>query len=363
MICPYGLDRPGGVQGQVLGLARSLAAGGVEVLVLAPGTRVSVAGVDVVSVGATVDVRANGSVAPLALGPGAWIRTVGTLRRWQPDVVHLHEPLAPGPTWAGLLAPLGRTARIGTLHRAGGALVYRLAGPVGRAGLGRLDALVAVSEEARRTAVVAIGDRPCPIMANGVELGRFAAAGAEPTDGPTVLFVGRHEPRKGLAVLLQAVDRLGPAWPGRLWIVGDGPQTAELRHRYPSDSHRRWWGAVDDSTLARLLVGSHIVCAPSLGGESFGVVLLEAMATGNVVVCSAIPGYQSVLGNHGVTVAPGDVGALAGALDDAVSSVASKRGPAAPGALRDAADHARTFSMDVLAQRYRQVYERLSYTA
>lgn len=369
LICPYDLSRPGGVQGQVLGLARSLVADGTEVLVVAPADRavpndrvVPASGsghVAMVVVGRSVEVRANGSVAPLALGPRAWARTIGALRRWRPDVVHLHEPLAPGPTWAGLLAPIPGTRRVGTLHRAGGAGLYRLAGPIGRAGLGRLDVLVAVSAQARQTAAAAIGARSCPIVGNGVDLARFAGVEAEPTDGPTVLFVGRHEQRKGLSLLLQAADRLGARWPGRLWIVGEGPESADLRRRFPATAQRRWWGAVDEHQLARLLVGSHVLCAPSLGGESFGVVLLEAMATGSVVVCSDIPGYKAVVRDNGVTVPAGDVDALAAALVDVVAAVVAGAGPASAEALRRAADAAGTFSMTALAQRYRSIYEQL----
>lgn len=362
MVCPYGLTRPGGVQGQVLGLAGALAAGGgATVAVLGPvdGPAPDVAGVAILPVGTSVAVPANGSQAPLALDPRAAARTVAALRRWQPDVVHVHEPLAPLVGWAAATAPLP-VPRLATLHRAGGTGLYRLLGPLGRLALARTAEVVAVSDEARATAAPVLGSRPCPVVGNGVDLARFATAAPAPTDGPTFVFVGRHEPRKGLSVLLEAVERLGPDWPGFLWIVGEGPQTAQLRRRHPDGARRRWWGRVDDAELAGILAGSHVLVAPSLGGESFGVVLLEAMAAGTAVVCSAIPGYEAVVGPHGVTVPPGDPVALAAALDDVASAVLAGVGPASPAALAAAAAHAQQWSMPSLADAYLDRYRALT---
>lgn len=364
LVCPYSLSRPGGVQGQVIGLAgalSSLVTPGGAVAVVAPvdGATPEIAGVDVLPVGGSVGVPANGSVAPLALDPRAAYRTRSELRRWRPDVVHVHEPLAPLVGWAAIGARLP-APRVATLHRAGGAGLYRASGPAGKRLLGRCRAVVAVSAEARATAGPVLGGRPCPVVGNGVDLARFAGAPPAPTDGPTVLFVGRHEPRKGLGVLLAAMGRAettgGPEAAGRLWIVGEGPETAELRRRYPDGPRRRWWGRVDDTTLAGLFAGAHVVCAPSIGGESFGVVLLEAMAASAVVVCSAIPGYLAVLGGHGVAVPPGDAPALAAALQAVVADVARGTGPAAAGALSAAAAHARRWSMPVLAEAYLSRY-------
>lgn len=359
LVCPYGLNRPGGVQGQVLGLARAFDREGVKTLVLAPGPFGDVDVPEAVAVGRSVAVPANGSVAPLAIGPDVWVRTTVALRRWRPDVVHLHEPLAPGLGWAALVAPSWNAVRVGTLHRAGGEIVYRLAAPAARIALRRLDAVFAVSEAARATAAPALADRACPVVGNGIELHHGHGVEPEPTSGPTVLFVGRHEPRKGLAVLLQAVDRLGPTWPGQVWIVGNGPERAGLAARYRSLPNIRWWGEVDGAVLARLFAGSHVLCAPSLGGESFGVVLLEAMLARCVVLCSDIAGYAAVADGHGVRVAPGDSMALAEALERVVASVASGRGWAAPAALDAAADHAASFSMAALANRYLAHYRQL----
>lgn len=359
LICPYAVGRPGGVQGQVLGLARALESSGVHTMVVSPSPVGDLETPEVAAAGRSVAVRANGSVAPLALGPQAWVRTLAALRRFEPDVLHLHEPLAPGPTWAALALPAHGAVKVGTLHRAGGELLYRLGAPAARVALGRLDALYAVSDAARQTAAPALGGRACAIVGNGVDLDEHIQVDAAPTSGTTVLFVGRHEPRKGLEVLLEAVSALGARWPGQVWIVGTGPESARLRARYRALANVRWWGAVDDATLARLRAGSHVLCAPSLGGESFGVVLLEAMAARAVVVCSDIDGYRAVVGPHALRVAPGDSGSLARALEQVVADVARGTGLASPGALDAAAAHAAGFSMSALAARYLEDYHAL----
>jgi len=364
LVCPYAVDRPGGVQGQVLGLASALQAAGHWVLVVAPAAapaqvRGPSGAPELAVVGRAVGVPANGSVAPVALGPWVPWRVAASLRNARPDVVHVHEPLAPLVGWSAAAVPVPGARRIATLHRAGGDGLYgALRQPAGWV-LGRCDAVVAVSEEARATAAPVLGSRPCPVVGNGVDLSRLAGVVPEPTTGPTVLFVGRHEDRKGLDVLLAATERLGARWSGRLWIVGEGPRTASLRARWPESPSRRWWGRVSDQRLAALLLGAHVLCAPSLGGESFGVVLLEALAARCVVVASALPGYRAVLGAHGVLTPPGDVDVLAEALAAVVGDVAAGQGAAAPAALAAAAAYAEQWSMTALAARYAERYATL----
>jgi phosphatidylinositol alpha-mannosyltransferase len=172
-----------------------------------------------------------------------------------------------------------------------------------------------------------------------------------------VLFVGRHEKRKGLEVLLEAAHRL-PGEPAvTMWVAGEGPDTERLRRRYPPGDRLVWLGRVDDDQLAARLAGAHVLCAPSLGGESFGVVLLEAMAARTAVVASDLPGYRAVVGSHGVLVAPGDGTAWARALADAVSDAATGTGRCAPGALDAALAHAERWSMAEVAARYAAVYD------
>ncbi len=366
VVCPYDLDRPGGVQGQARGLATAFARRGCAVTLLAPGSLPARGAARPplpappgrgelveVRVGRSLRVRANGSVAPLAPQPSALARSVEALRRSAPELIHLHEPLAPGPTWAALAIrrrlPASRV--VGTFHRAGGR-PYRVFGPAGRLALRAVDELTAVSEAARCTALPVLGQRPCTVLANGVDLVRLVEAVPEPTSGPTVLFVGRHEPRKGLEVLLGALERLGPRWPGTLWVVGQGPMTADLRRRYPLGPRVRWWGVVDDATLARLLRGSHVVAVPALGGESFGVVLLEALAAGSVLLASDLPAFRAVAGSHASYIPRGDLEAWARALDQAVQAVQRGLPPADPASLGAGRRWAARFSFDALADRY-----------
>jgi len=356
LVCPYSLSVPGGVQGQVLGLARALRRAGQEAVVLAPVDAslpdTGLPAEAVVALGRTVPVPANGSVARLAVNPLAAGRVVLALRRLRPAVVHLHEPLAPGPNWAALSRP---EPKVGTFHRAGDVKGARLLAPGARLLMSRLTARTAVSEEARDTAQRLLGGAYV-LIGNGVELDRFAIAEPWPVDGPTVFFVGRHEPRKGLDVLLDAFGRLDPAVGARLWVAGEGPETAGLKRRYRAGRAVEWLGRIDDEELARRMVAATVVCAPSRFGESFGVVLLEAMAARALVVASDIPGYAAVVGSHGVLVPPGDATALSGALGTVLAAGTARGGVGSPAFLDDAAAHARHWSMDTVAGRYLEVY-------
>jgi len=357
-VCPYSLSVPGGVQGQVLGLARAFMALGHEAAVLAPVDGVAQPGWEaVVGLGRTLPFPANGSVARLALSPLMAARTVHWLDRLSPEVLHLHEPLAPGPTWVAL----GRgEAKVGTFHRAGAVAGGALLAPLARVAARRLAQRTAVSDEARSTAMALAGGsaEDYRVIGNGVDLAWFRQLEPWPTDGPTVVFVGRHEPRKGLGVLLEAFGRLDPSSGARLWVVGDGPQTPELRRQFASASAVQWLGRLDDAELGRRLLAAHVVCAPSLSGESFGVVLLEAMAARAVVVASDIPGYAAVVGGHGVLVAPGDVTAWTGALRVVLADVAAGTGLASAMSLDAASRHAEQWSMTAVAERYLDSYRK-----
>ena len=385
LLCPYSLSRPGGVQGQVLGLARALTNAGHDAVVLAPcDGDVDVAGLApgaVIGLGRSVALPANGSVAPVALSPGAAWRAVRAVRRGNFDVLHLHEPLAPGPGYACLVAC--DLPKVGTFHRAGPSIAYRVLGPVARAAAGRLAARCAVSSEAEATARSALGGT-YDIIGNGIDLERFASARPWPTAGPTVMFVGRHEERKGLAVLLEAVSQLetGSTTPGArlpdtgspspnvahakgespgptVWVAGEGPETERLRRRHPPSTRLVWLGRLRDDELASRLAGAHALCAPSRRGESFGVILLEAMAARAAVVASDLPGYAAVVAGHGVLVAPGDVTALARALQSVSADAATGTGRCAPDALDAAFAHASQWAMPEVAARYVSVYERV----
>ena len=354
IVCPYSLTRPGGVQMQALGLARTLGRRGYAARVLGPCDGPP-PDPNVTPLGNSLPAISNGSVAPVAPDPSCQLRAVRAMRDESFDVIHLHEPLAPGPTMTALLvrpAPL-----IGTFHAAGASLAYDLMPRAARFLANRLDYRVAVSPEARDTARNAFGGS-YDLLYNGVELSTYGSARPEPSSGPTILFVGRHEPRKGLGVLLAALRKLPPTV--RLWIAGEGPETAALRVKSAGDPRVDWLGTITDTEKIARIKGADVLCAPSLRGESFGIVLLEAMAAGTAVVAGDIAGYRNVArpGRDALLVPPGDADALAGAIDRVLSDGALSRRLVEAGLAR-----AEDFSMGGLAERYLERYERIAVSA
>jgi phosphatidylinositol alpha-mannosyltransferase len=365
MVCPYDLSVPGGVQAQVSGLAGALGRAGMSVTVISPassGPAETGSGYDFVGIGRSISIAANGSKAPVAPGPLAMTRTLRALRRLAPDVVHVHEPLVPGSSLAALIA--GPRPIVATFHRSGSDALYRSEGFVLRPTARRLDAAVAVSEAARATAsrVLRIPPVTVEIIPNGVDLRRFVTLrSSRPSTDQTVLFVGRHEERKGLVVLLEAFEILrrygdhksAPGLP-RLLVVGEGPETTTLRQRFGSDGIE-WLGAVADPEKARLLGTTDVFVAPSLRGESFGVVLLEAMAAGAPVIASDLPGYRLAAGGAARLVPVGDPVALA----EAVAGVLGDGGERER-LVGLAGERVAGFSLDSIAERYGRLYARLA---
>ncbi|HVT41864.1 MAG TPA: glycosyltransferase family 4 protein [Acidimicrobiales bacterium] len=358
MLSPYALTRPGGVQGQVVGLSHALRARGHEVTILGPldPGRPAPDGLgDHVVIGQPTSLHSNGSVAPVAFWPSAALRVERVVRTGGFDVLHAHEPLAPMAAYGAVLtAPL---PMVGTYHRAGVSrwvpLLKPLAQLVGR----RMQVRVAVSEAARQTALRA-GGGEFEVLFNGVDMDRFESATPvrDPDGRPTVLFLGRHEDRKGLNVLLDAFATLER--PAVLWVSGDGPASEVQRRRHPESDRVHWLGVLSDAEVASRLAGADILCAPSLAGESFGMVVLEGMAARCAVVASDIEGYRSAAGGHAALVPPGDARALARALGVALADVGERSGHSAPEAQKAAVEYARAWSMETLGDRYLEIYER-----
>jgi phosphatidylinositol alpha-mannosyltransferase len=213
----------------------------------------------------------------------------------------------------------------------------------------RLTVCTAVSPEASRDVQTAFGV-DCRILFNGVEVDDYADADPWPSPEPAIFFVGRHEPRKGLSVLLDAFADLDR--PARLWVASTGPQTESLRGRNVPGVE--WLGRVTEAEKARRLRGATVACFPSMDGESFGVVLLEAMAAGTAVVASDLVGYRAVAcsGDEARLVAPGDASALRDAIRTLLDDPEARAKVAAAGAAR-----AVELSMDHLAERYETVYD------
>ncbi len=351
LVSPYDLSRPGGVQGQVRGLAAALVAAGHAAVVLAPDDRrpgwVPGRPAEEYAVGRAVALPANGSMAPVSLSPAAALRARRAAAAWRADVVHLHEPLAPLVGY-GFLASR-RWPVVATFHRAGGGGAYGLVVPLGRWATRRVRVRCAVSEVARETASAICGGT-YDVLFNGVDLARFRRDRPAPAGPPAVLFLGRHERRKGLEVLLEAFGSVAP--PAELWIAGGGPETDRLRAAHPGTERVRWLGPLSDEEVTERLLRATALCAPSLGGESFGMVLLEGMAAGCSVVASDIAGYRAAAGGHAALVPPGDATALGAALTRVLSDAPD------PGARAAAIAHAEAWSLDRLAARYVDLYRR-----
>jgi len=350
VVCPYSLTIPGGVQGQVLGLARAMRRLGHEVRVLAPCDGPP-PHPGVTPLGRSVPTAANGSVAPLAPDPSAQLRTIRTLRDEGFDVLHLHEPLAPGPCMTALLFADAPT--VGTFHAAGESAGYRVMGWALKRLAARLDHRVAVSPDAMALAQRALGGE-YELLFNGVEVERFADGPAQPLEGPTIFFLGRHEPRKGLEVLLTALSDLPPDV--RVWVGGDGPQSPELRERFAHDPRIEWLGRISDEERAARMRGCTVYCSPSVRGESFGMVLLEAMASGCALVASDLEGHRNVAtdGVDALLAPVGDAAALAKALRRVLDDDGLRAELVAGGRRR-----AEQLSMTKLAEHYVAIYDRI----
>ncbi len=353
IVCPYSLTVPGGVQAQVLGLARELRRRGHEARVLGPCDGPPPEPF-VMPLGDSLPLSANGSIAPLAPDPSAALRTLRVLADERFDVLHLHEPLAPGPTSTALMVHSAPT--VGTFHAAGTSASYRILAPALSRLIRRIDHKVVVSKDALELVRSHLGGE-YEVLFNGVELEAIRSTAPwpdEPTgsrERPTVFFCGRHEERKGLRVLIEAV--VGCELDVDVWIGSDGPDTAELTAATAGDDRFHWLGRVTDAEKFARLRTAEVFCAPSLHGESFGVVLIEAMAAATTVVASSLDGYRNVATDDvdALLVEPGDAGALGAALKRAVTDDGLARRLRQCGAQR-----AQGFAMTALTDRYLEIY-------
>lgn len=340
IVCPYSFDVPGGVQFHVRDLAEALIERGHSVSVLAPADEDTPIPPYMTSAGRAVPVRYNGSVARLAFGP----ITAAKVRRWleagQFDVLHLHEPATPSLSMLALWIADGPV--VATFHSS---LVrsrsLQIAYPLVRQSLEKIGARIAVSEDARRTLVEHLGG-DAVVIPNGVFVDAFDgvptdARWAGTPEAPTVVFLGRlDEPRKGLPVLLDAVPEVRRAFPGvRILVAGRGDTgPAEVRELLGDDADAvEFLGGITDEEKARLLASADVYCAPQTGGESFGIVLVEAMSAGTAVLASDLGAFRRVLddGAAGVLFRTGDSADLARALIGLLGDPAARDRVAAAG--------------------------------
>ncbi|MEI8406392.1 MULTISPECIES: glycosyltransferase family 4 protein [unclassified Kribbella] len=315
VVCPYSLGTPGGVQNHVRDLAEALLGVGHQVSVLAPVDHTDAVPPYVVSSGRAVGVPYNGSVARVTFGP----RTAARVKNWLADghfdVVHVHEPTTPSASIIALWSAGGPF--VATFHtwQVRSRAMSAAAGLL-RPALEKIDARIAVSENARSMMVQHIGGEAV-VIPNGLYTDRFKGNPRPEWQGDdgTISFLGRmDEPRKGLGVLLKAVPALVAERPQlRVLVAGTG-QADEARRSLPASCRGNvlFLGAVDDRARADMLAGSDLYIAPHLGGESFGIVLLEAMAAGAPVLASDLAAFRQVLdgGRLGELFEPGDADEL-----------------------------------------------------
>ena len=331
LVCPYSFDRPGGVQNQVLGLAEQLTDRGHYVEVLGPGTDTTDKtektektdhedSLTVVRGGRSIPIPFNGSVARLAIGPQVLWRTRRFIKQGNFDILHIHEPLSPSYSFSALT--LARGPIVATFHAAGDpSKILRLSKTFTRPAMEKIRGAIAVSPAARRWEVSQLGGDPV-IIPNGLDVTRFARPWDTDSEQPNnktnkiirLTFVGRlDEPRKGLSVLLRALAELdevlgssqtqtqtGPSV--ICTIVGGGKQIPFTGTHVQVN----YVGEVFDAEKIDILQHTDIAIAPNTGGESFGIVVVEAMAAGCVVIASDIPAFRAVVGDAGLLFRTGD---------------------------------------------------------
>jgi len=309
------------VQFHVRDLAEHLIYGGHKVSVLAPADDDTPVPDYLEAAGRAVPVKYNGSVARVNFGPVSATRVWRWLADGDFDVLHIHEPATPSLSLLALWAATGPI--VATFHTALlRSRAMRAAQPLLRPSLEKISARIAVSEDARRTLVEHLGG-DAVVIPNGVYVDRFACAETDPrwkgtADAPTVAFVGRlDEPRKGLPVLARAIPEVLSRFPGaRFLVLGRGDGSEALEDLGPSRSCVELLGPLDDAAKASLLRSVDVYVAPQTGGESFGIVLVEAMSAGAPVLASDLGAFQRVLdgGQLGRLFRVGDPAALAGEL-------------------------------------------------
>ncbi|MFC0100514.1 glycosyltransferase family 4 protein [Micromonospora marina] len=362
IVCPYSFDVPGGVQNHVMDLAEALLGLGHEVSVLAPADEDSALPPYVVSAGRAVPLPYNGSVARIAFGPVSTARVRRWITRGDFDVLHVHEPLTPSLSMLAVLCARGPV--VATFHTAmTRSRVLSAAQGVLQIVLERITARIAVSALARKVQVEHM-DGGAVEIPNGVAVAKFAGVPplpgwpgeCVPGGGGTLGFLGRFtEPRKGFPILRDAFVALAPHRPGlRLLVAGPG-DADELYGRFPAGLRDRvtFLGLVSEADKARMLRSVHLYVAPNTGGESFGMILTEALAAGTTVVASDLDAFRRVLdgGRAGRLFPTGDATALGAALSDLLDDDGCRAGLTACGDQVVA-----NFDWPVVARRVLEVY-------
>lgn len=343
IVCPYDWSHPGGVRSHVIGLRGALEAKDVAVEVLAPSTEDER---EIFRTGGALPIPANGSIARVGFSRAGAGRIEERLSQGDIDLIHVHEPAVPSASLLSLM--VSDLPSVATFHasrdRSWG---YLLGGPILRRWIDDIDQRIAVSKAALALASRYLGGS-FELIPNGVDRSRFADAEPHPdltSLGPFVLFVGRPEPRKGFPTMIAAMEVLRSKVDAPLVAVGPRRQDVPA------------WvvalGPVSQEELPSIYRAAAVYCAPSTRGESFGIVLAEAMSAGCPVVCSDLPGYRAAAGKAALFTRVNDAVDVAGALDRVL------RDPGLAGELSELGQQrSRHLDWSLLVDNILDVYER-----
>ena len=305
IVCPYSWDTPGGVQNHIRDLAEFLIAAGHEVSVLAPAIDENKLPDYVVNAGKPISIPYNGAVARVLFGPVAFARVRQWISQGDFDLLHLHEPAIPSISLLACWAADG--PMVGTFHAAAKRqkIIFAI-GPILEPAIEKLSARIAVSEAARLTLTDHL-DTDAVIIPNGIYANRYTEGKRiEKWSGNTIGFIGRfEEPRKGLSVLVDALPVISRFAPDvKVLVAGPGDPADVIENIDPQLRQRfEFLGKISEDEKADFMSSVAVYVAPNTGGESFGIILAEALAGGACVVASDIPAFEDLLGQ-------GEFGAL-----------------------------------------------------
>jgi phosphatidylinositol alpha-mannosyltransferase len=356
IVCPYGWDTPGGVQAHIADLATYLISQGHFVSVLAPTSDEDNLPDYVVSAGKPISIPYNGAVARILFGPIAFARVRQWISTGDFDLLHLHEPAIPSIALLACFAAEG--PMVGTFHASAKRQKAIFAiGPILEPVIEKLTARIAVSEAARATLTEHL-ETDAVVVPNGIYAKRLSQGALDDRwTGNSIGFIGRFaEPRKGLSVLVDALPLIMKANPDIRIIVAGPGDSAEFLKEVPIELHRRFnfLGRISEEEKANFLHSIGVYVAPNTGGESFGIILAEALAAGAAVVASDIPAFDALLGSgaYGTLFESESAEDLARAINSVLSDDALRN------RLRtDGKHYAQSFDWDVVAERIYDVYE------
>jgi len=356
IVCPYGWDTPGGVQNHIRDLAEFLISAGHHVSVLAPAINEEKLPSYVVSAGKPISIPYNGAVARVLFGPIAYARVRQWISAGNFDLLHLHEPAIPSISLLACWAAEG--PMVGTFHAASKRqkVIFAI-GPILEPAIEKLSARIAVSEAARLTLTDHL-ETDAVIIPNGIYAKRYAQGNPKSKwQGNTIGFIGRFdEPRKGLQVLVDALPIISRFAPDiKIFVAGPGDADETLKNIDPQLRHRfEFLGRISEEDKADFMSSVSLYVAPNTGGESFGIILAEALAGGACVVASDIPAFESLLGSgeFGALFRSEDSTDLAKVIIDLLRDNEKREKLAAAGKI-----HAQDFDWDVVAQQIFSIYE------